>query len=130
MKRIPPRAALTYVRMIRRQHATKVLQHLFLHRKRIRVPSKLRVCLSKVVHGQACTSIQLKNVEVKTKTFCLTINTCCMKRIPPHASLTYVRMVRRQHATPKLQHPFVHRKSIRAPSKRRVRLSKVAHGRA
>jgi hypothetical protein len=60
MKRIPPRAALTYVGMVRRQHVTKVLQHLFLHRKRIREPSKVRVCLSKVVHGQACTSIQLK----------------------------------------------------------------------
>ena len=42
--------------------------------------------------------------------------------------LTYVRMVLRQHATPELQHPFLHRKRIRIPSKGYVRRSKIAHG--
>jgi hypothetical protein len=56
MQRIPPRAALTYVRMVRRQHATPELQHLLTHRKSIRVPSKLKVRRSKVAHGRACTS--------------------------------------------------------------------------
>jgi hypothetical protein len=40
MQPIPPRAALTYVRMVRRQRATLELQHLLKYRKRIRVPSK------------------------------------------------------------------------------------------
>ena len=37
MQRIPPLAALTYVRMVCRQHATHELQHPFKHGKRIRV---------------------------------------------------------------------------------------------
>jgi hypothetical protein len=56
MQPIPPSPALTYGRMVRRQHATKELKHLLTHRKRIRVPSKRSVRLSKVVHGRACTS--------------------------------------------------------------------------
>jgi hypothetical protein len=42
-QRIASKAALTYARMVRRQLATIELQHFFAHRKRIRVPSKLRV---------------------------------------------------------------------------------------
>jgi hypothetical protein len=53
-----------------------------------------------------------------------------MERIPPYAALTYVRMVRRQHATQELQHPLKHRKRICVPSKRVVRRGKVVHGRA
>ena len=37
------RMPLTYVRMVLRQHTTPELQRLFLHRKRILVPSKVRV---------------------------------------------------------------------------------------
>jgi hypothetical protein len=55
MQRIAPKAALTYVRMVRRQHATIELQRFFTHRKRIRVPSKCSVRKTKVVHGRACT---------------------------------------------------------------------------
>jgi hypothetical protein len=58
MQRIPPHAALTYGRMVRRQHATPELQQLLKQTKRIRVPSKRRVRPSKVVHGRACTSNQ------------------------------------------------------------------------
>ncbi len=47
---------LTYVRMVRRQHATSELQHTFLHRKRIRVPSQRRVRLGEIAHGHACAS--------------------------------------------------------------------------
>jgi len=56
MQPIPPSAALTYVRMVRRQHATKELQHLLKQSKSICVPSKRRVRHSKVAHGRACTS--------------------------------------------------------------------------
>jgi hypothetical protein len=56
MQPIPPLAALTYGRMVRREHATPELKRPFLHRKRIRVPSKVSVRLSKVVHGLTCTS--------------------------------------------------------------------------
>jgi hypothetical protein len=124
MQRIPPRAALTYVRMVRRQHATLELQHLLKQRKRIRVPSKLRVRLSKVVHGCACASKSITKKPIPSEL------QHRMQRIPPRAALTYVRMARRQHATPELQHLLNHRKRIRMPSKRRVRLSKVVHGRA
>jgi hypothetical protein len=48
--------ALTYLRMVRRQHATPELQHLLIHCNRIRVPSKVSVRRSKVAHGRACTS--------------------------------------------------------------------------
>jgi hypothetical protein len=44
-----------------------------------------------------------------------------MQPILPLAALTYVRMVRRQHATPELKHPLKHRKRIRVPSKLKVR---------
>jgi len=37
-------------------------------------------------------------------------------------------MVLRQHATPELQHPFLHRKRIRMPFKFDVHRSKIAHG--
>jgi DNA-binding transcriptional regulator/RsmH inhibitor MraZ len=122
MQPVPPLAALTYVRMVRRQHATLELKHPLHHRKRIRVPSKRIVRLSKVAHGLACTSSQTKPLPSQS--------THRMQPIPPLAALTYVRMVRRQHATQKLKHPLTHRKRIRVPSKRRVRLSKVVHGRA
>jgi hypothetical protein len=56
MQPIPPSAALTYGRMVRRQHTAPKLQRLLTHRKRIRVPSKRFVHPSKVVHGRACTS--------------------------------------------------------------------------
>jgi hypothetical protein len=59
--------------------------------------------------------------EIQIKTPFLKIDTRRMKRIPPRAALTYVRMVRRQHATPELQHPLAHSKRIRVPSKRGVR---------
>jgi hypothetical protein len=39
-----------------------------------------------------------------------------MQTIPPLETLTYLRMVRRQHATPELKRPFHHRKRIRVPS--------------
>ena len=58
MQRIPPSAALTYGGMVRRQHATLELQQLLAHRKRIRVPSKRSVRLSKVAHGRAFMSSQ------------------------------------------------------------------------
>jgi hypothetical protein len=88
--------------MVRRQHATLELKHPFLHRKRIRVPSKLRVRRSKVAHGRACTSSQTKPLPSQSPHR--------MQPIPPLAALTYVRMVRRQHATPELKHPLKHRK--------------------
>ena len=112
---------LTYVRMVLRQHATIQLQHTFLHRKRIRVPSQRRVRRSKIAHGRACTSSDKPyrhNQQDKHA------------RSAPHMPLTYVRMVRRQHATSELQHTFLHRKRIRVPSQRRVRLGEIAHGRA
>jgi hypothetical protein len=56
MQPIPQSAALTYGRMVRRQHATNELQHLLTHRKRTRVPSKRSERQSKIVHGHACTS--------------------------------------------------------------------------
>jgi hypothetical protein len=56
MQPIHSNAALTYLRMIRRQHATLELKHPLTHRKRIREPSKIIVRQSKVVHGLACTS--------------------------------------------------------------------------
>jgi hypothetical protein len=195
MQPIPPRAALTYVRMVRRQHATLELQHLLLYSKRIRVPSKVRVCRSKVVHGRACNaklnkkrtnpfSIVTKHpthpskrsphlyqdgsqaahdartpapphasqphprafqaqstsqqgcswrnlhVKIKQKKLSPSQSSHRMQPIPPRAALTYVRMVRRQHATLELQHLLAHRKRIRVPSKVSVRRSKVAHGRA
>jgi hypothetical protein len=120
MQPIPPQAALTYVRMVRRQHATLELKHPIKHCKRIRVPSKRRVRHSKVVRGRACTSSQTKPIPSQSSHR--------IQRIPPQAALTYVRMVRRQHATPELKHPLKHRKRIRVPSKRRVRSSKVVHG--
>jgi hypothetical protein len=122
MKPISPLAALTYVRMVRRQHATPELEHPLTHRKRIRVPSKHSVRYSKVVHGPACASYQTKPLPQKSPHR--------MQPIPPLAALTYVRMVRRQHATLEFKHPLLHRKRIRVPSKRRVRRCKVAHGRA
>ena len=109
MQRIPPRAALTYVRMVRRQHATPELQRLLAHRERIRMPSKRRVRRSKVVHGRACTSKSMKNPIPSQSSH-------RMQRIPPRAALTYQRMVRRQHATPELQHLLTHCKRIRVPS--------------
>jgi hypothetical protein len=60
MQRIAPKAALTYVRMVRMPHATMQLQRFFAHRKRIRVPSKRRVRRNKVDHGRACTPTQLQ----------------------------------------------------------------------
>jgi hypothetical protein len=38
--------------MVRRQHTLMKFQHLFFHRKRIRVPSEQRVRQSKVAHGR------------------------------------------------------------------------------
>jgi hypothetical protein len=125
MQPIPQSAALTYVRMVRRQHATPKLQHLLAHRKRIRVPSKRRVRHSKVAQGQACTS---KSNKTKSKT--LSIATKHATHPSKRRALTYVRMVRRQHATPKLQHLLAYRKRIRVPSKFYVRRSKVTHGHA
>jgi hypothetical protein len=58
MERIPPYAALTYLRMVRREHATLELKQPFHHRKRIRVPSNRIVHRGKVVHGRACLSNQ------------------------------------------------------------------------
>jgi hypothetical protein len=58
MQPIPPLAALTYLRMVRRQHLTPELKRPFHHRKRIRVPSKRMVRCCKVVHGRACKSSQ------------------------------------------------------------------------
>ena len=49
---------LTYGRMVLRQHATKELQHPFLHRKRFVVPSEVGVRRSKIAHRRACTSNQ------------------------------------------------------------------------
>jgi hypothetical protein len=40
---------------------------------------------------------------------------------------TYVRMVLRQHAPPKLERIFSHQKSILVPPKVRVRVRKIAH---
>jgi hypothetical protein len=50
-----------------------------------------------------------------------------MQRMSPRMLLTYVRMVPRQHATPELQHFFLHRKRFRIPSKVDVRQSKIGH---
>jgi hypothetical protein len=122
MQPIPPLAALTYLRMVRRQHATLELKHPLTHRKRIRVSSKVSVRRSKVAHGRACTSSQIKPILSKSPHR--------MQPIPPLAALTYVRMVRRQHATLELKHPLTHRNRIRVPSKRRVHPSKVIHGHA
>ena len=37
-------APLTYVRMVLKQHATKEFKRIFKYRKRIRMPSKERIC--------------------------------------------------------------------------------------
>ena len=39
-----------------------------------------------------------------------------LQGIPPFAALTYLRMVRRQHATMELKHPLTNRKRIRVSS--------------
>jgi hypothetical protein len=67
--------------------------------------------------------------QVKIQPHTLSFNTPHATH-PSHAALTYLRMVRRQHATLELKHPLAHRKRIRVPSKRRERQSKVVHGRA
>jgi hypothetical protein len=54
-------------------------------------------------------------------------STKCMQRITPQISLTYARMVLRQHSKIKLRCPFKHHKRIRVPSKSTVRLSNIVH---
>jgi hypothetical protein len=110
--------------MVRSQHATPDLQRLLKQSNRIRVPSKRTVRPSKVVHGRACTS---KSTKIKPSP---SQSSNPMQPIPQSAALTYVRMIRRQHATPELQHLLTHRKRIRVPSKRTVSPSKVVHGQA
>jgi hypothetical protein len=114
--------ALTYVRMVRRQHATIVIQRFFTHCKRIRVSSKVRVRQSKVGHGCTCTSNHKSLVHLQS--------TIIAQRRSLKTALTYLRMVRRQHAALELQRLFTHRKRIRMPSKCRVHRSKVVHDRA
>jgi hypothetical protein len=123
MQRIALKVALTYLRMVCRQHATPELQHLLKHRKRILVPSKVIVGPSKCIHSHACTSSKTNKKQPPQLLHII-------QRIAPKAALTYVRMVRRQHATIELQRFFTHRKRIRVPSKRRVRRNNVDHGRA
>jgi hypothetical protein len=110
---------LTYVRMLRRQHATMELQHTFLHRKRICMSSKIRVRPSKIAHGRACKSSEKTAASQSTK-----------EAQSQHIPLTYVRMVRRQHATKELKCTFLYRKSIRMSSQFRIHFGKIAHSRA
>jgi hypothetical protein len=52
-KRITAHVMLTYFRIVLGQEATLEIQHPFLHRERIRVPSQRVVRLSKVTHLDA-----------------------------------------------------------------------------
>jgi hypothetical protein len=74
-------AALTYARMVRGQHTLPELQHMFLHRKRIRVLSKPSERRSKNAHGRACTSKLNQNNQSP-----LNRHTACNASLPSQPS--------------------------------------------